>query len=150
MNKHVYGRIGLYSACILSILGQEYRINIIFIQRQQEGRYVTLNFIGSGREPGRKRKAILYLYFVIFLKYEHCRLLIGRYDVTWYWNYSKNPAIHCIFQFFIPNPFEIRNERDVEAAVMHGTICSWQPTEEAQETVILVSSASVLLPVELS
>jgi hypothetical protein len=90
---------------------------------------VTLNFIGSGRES--EKEAILYLYFTIFLKYKHCRLPIGRYGVTWYWNCSKNPAIHCIFYFFIPNPFDARNDRYAEAEVVHGTVSTWQPTVQA-------------------
>jgi hypothetical protein len=37
MNKNykcVYGRIGLQPACVLSIVYEEYRVHIIFIQRQ--------------------------------------------------------------------------------------------------------------------
>lgn len=134
--------------CILSILFEEYRIHIIFIRRKQEGKYMTLNFIESVEESLEKKNNLV-LVFCNFLKYDHCRLLIGRQGVTWYWNYSKNPAIRCVFQFFIPNPFDIRNDRYVEAAAVHGTISSWQPTEDAQEAAICVGSASVLLPVEL-
>lgn len=121
----------------------------MFIQRKQEGKYVTLNIIGSGRQSGIRKQSCTCI-FAIFLKYEHRRLQIGRQGVTWYWNCSKNPEIHCIFQFFIPNPFDARNDRYAEAAAVHGTISYWQPTAEAQEAVVRVGSASVLLLVELS
>jgi len=38
---------------------------------------VILNFIGSGREPEKKSNLVL-VFCNFFLKYDHCRLLIGR------------------------------------------------------------------------